>query len=1509
MCLFTHLAAGALVGGLLGNVPAAVAAGLASHAVLDALPHYDFPDWRIEIAGAALTLALLGLLGLGTAAAVAGGLAGVLPDLEILLWRLGRLPRSRFLFPSHSGLIRHGRATGPATLGWQAALAAGCFLTLMLVGPSAPSARAAQPAAGRQAAVRMGPPAVELLGSGPAQTRLRFRFPVLAAPPDWRAATPARIAWHQEPRRPEGADPRDPGLPPQAAALLAVPRTGAPAWRLESVRWWREPDRAVAPDSLVRVGLPRVLRDVPLLQVAVPVWTPGRGVPAEVVVVVDHAAAGRFADFLAAARRAPGAGGGAAGNPDAGPAPAGLLNRDLWRELAGGARAWRATAAAKRLPAAPADPFELTRHWARLEVTGTGVQAVDGYDLVLAGVPLAAVDLASLRLYKGGGRELDRDPAVPDSLQRDRNGLREVAILVEDQDGEWDEGDRILFYGVDGDTWLDRLEPDAPRLEHFEHLYDPRGIYWLTWEAPGTGSPLPGTARRIQTLAAPAGGGLLMSTQQTRLHLESSGVKASEYVRDGWAWDTRITGEKLVPFEIPALVSGRQSLLVVDIRAVPRGRNQSTHVNQAAAWLNDAGSALRATWSIGQQEDSLRVRLAGWIPDLRQGDNLLRLRNENLVYGTVQAYLALESIDLLYWSPLVKGEGPLPFAFWKEQVTSPGQSIDLQVSVPGAGVGVWDVGDPFAPVRLEGTYDAGPAATLTLGIAADASQSRHFVAFDPAAAADLGRPTLRVVQPRPLREDWRPVDYVVIHESRFGDAAAQLAGLRGARLPGIASPAADAVDEQDIYDSFSGGLKDPYALRNYLRWLWTTIRAGEPAGGHDLRYVCFLGDASRDNRNNLRRQPDGSIYDYLPTALRTTWPLLPYGAPYQTWWGRMAYATDDELVCFDTHPRYPWNLDLPDLACGRLPARTVTEANQMVQRLTAVGEAPLAGPWRNRIVLSADDFSQPSDDRVQIEHTRQAEAIARLAVPTTLDLEKLYLIDYEKPAAGIGKPAAQRRAVQLLDDGVTLFYYVGHGGDDVLADEQMLRSEDIPGLSNGLRRGLFAAFSCDVGVFDDPYRQSMSEAFVSQEAGGMVLSVAASQATLSGPNDDFSLAFFEELYPERRVVADRPVGLALQLAKADPTLAIAADNNQKYNLMGDPALRLPQPVTAAVDLAGSPDTLLAGLRQVVRATLGGEAAGATGYDLRVQESHHAESEPYLAWEYDWETQQPVQVTRYYDYTLPGANIFRGEGPVAGSELALPFKVPLQVNTGDEGRYRLVVSGPWGAWAAAVVVPVRTTEIGQGDDTRGPDISLFFDDDRYRVRAGDALRAAVADSSGISVLGTRPATSLLLEFDRSGVPADVTEAFSFAPGSFTSGELEFPLPADLRAGSHLVSLTASDALGNVGSDTLSFLVVPEGVVGIEGTTIFPNPTPGPCRLVCELSDPMSIEWSIHTVAGRRVRLLRRTFATPGPKVIEWDGRDHRGDEIANGVYLYVLRGRPAVAEAREIVQTGQIVIMR
>ena len=120
MCVFTHFAAGALAGALIPVPAAAPVIGLGSHIVLDVLPHRDFENYRLEIALWLAAAAVL-LAGGGMNLPIAlGGFAAVLPDLENLLWKLGRIRDGQKIFPGHRpGLLRHGREAGRSSLGLQ----------------------------------------------------------------------------------------------------------------------------------------------------------------------------------------------------------------------------------------------------------------------------------------------------------------------------------------------------------------------------------------------------------------------------------------------------------------------------------------------------------------------------------------------------------------------------------------------------------------------------------------------------------------------------------------------------------------------------------------------------------------------------------------------------------------------------------------------------------------------------------------------------------------------------------------------------------------------------------------------------------------------------------------------------------------------------------------------------------------------------------------------------------------------------------------------------------------------------------------------------------------------------------------------------------------------------------------------------------------------------------------------------------------------------------------------
>lgn len=115
MWVTTHLLTGAALAKYV-SPGAAPWAGMGSHVLLDAVPHWDYTRDSRRRYWAALdvatsTAAVLTLLGTGriNKAQAVGGVAAAFPDLDVLGAVLPLAPMPR-LFPSHRRGFPHGRA-------------------------------------------------------------------------------------------------------------------------------------------------------------------------------------------------------------------------------------------------------------------------------------------------------------------------------------------------------------------------------------------------------------------------------------------------------------------------------------------------------------------------------------------------------------------------------------------------------------------------------------------------------------------------------------------------------------------------------------------------------------------------------------------------------------------------------------------------------------------------------------------------------------------------------------------------------------------------------------------------------------------------------------------------------------------------------------------------------------------------------------------------------------------------------------------------------------------------------------------------------------------------------------------------------------------------------------------------------------------------------------------------------------------------------------------------------
>lgn len=326
-------------------------------------------------------------------------------------------------------------------------------------------------------------------------------------------------------------------------------------------------------------------------------------------------------------------------------------------------------------------------------------------------------------------------------------------------------------------------------------------------------------------------------------------------------------------------------------------------------------------------------------------------------------------------------------------------------------------------------------------------------------------------------------DFVIITHRPFIPAMERLAALH--RAEGLSVLVA-AVD--DVYDEFSYGAADPAALRSF-------IAALRP------RAVMLAGDATFDPRNYLGY---GEL-DLVPTKL--VWTTL------------LKTSSDGWFT----------NYSLP---IGRLPVRTVAEADAAVTKILAYANAPAGMPWSRRALIVTDyDPNQ----------TFQADiAPARAALPagvTAVDID-----------AANGVAAARAQLFSEWNSGAALLDFFGHGTVD-LWTSGMLGSGDVPQLANGSALPFVSAMTCLNGYFHDLYTYSLAEALLAAPNGGAIGVFTSSSLTFAAEQKDGNVALVRTLY------AGGTFGeAALAAWNASPS----SDFRASFQLFGDPMLRLPR---------------------------------------------------------------------------------------------------------------------------------------------------------------------------------------------------------------------------------------------------------------------------------------------------------------------------------------------------------------
>ena len=1107
--------------------------------------------------------------------------------------------------------------------------------------------------------------------------------------------------------------------------------------------------------------------------------------------------------------------------------------------------------------------FSLGGGWAKIPVAERGMYVVNGSDLIAAGINLDDILPSTLRLYSQGGMEESRAYSDLTGSWLPGNAMREVAIRVEaGADGTFDPGDRVIFYGIGTQDWADYYDATAPDSVFQEHSHAPlnTNYYYLAWGGTLPGSPLAMANADATPVAASD-----RTTYTHREYHERDLVADFDFRGDGWLWlDIDHAGSSL--YNLGAVkASDLVTTVPQQFYSIGLSSYDINNDNHHAVFFRQkspqnvliGGKVWNTLPGHGYYEDGVPIHITSNF--LAEGSNTILFQVPGDLNPADKMHFAWYSV---WYERRIAATGDAAM------FSTPDSSGAVTMRAPGfSGSGTmyaFDVTDMWNPAYLTGALVAVAGSERMVRVGVNLTGRRHHLWVG--TPAGFKHATVSRFTPVELRHENTGPNMLIITHREMRSAAEKLRSYRAGNLPGYTNPSVKVVSTDDVYDNFSGGMPDPMGIRNYIRYLYDNYV--DANGNHRLAYVLFLGDATEDFLNHASNQ-----LDFLPSNLYFTRQTL------------FAFSTDEWYAHLDDGDQIPGH-GVSDVAIGRLPAASTAEATFLVDKVIGYETGAPLDDWRHRTILLADD-EKSSFSCYESQWTAESEYIARYRAPDFLALQKIYLTEYPE-IAGV-KPTSRLAFINAWNAGALHINYIGHGSSVQMADEQVFLASDVSQLVNGERLPILSAFSCTIGDFANPAGKSLSEKLLLREGGGVIATVTAARETYPNPNERVCFSLFEHLFPTHLGTLPSPVGVALMQAKlfgqVDTNWQIFQEENTwKYNLMGDPAMRLAIPAQAVKWDTTVPDTMVAGLRHTLKGNVRANGAVDTGFNGPVAVTVR---EPALHRVYTLDCPGGFSV----EYYLPGGPIYQGTVDAKNGQFEVSFRIPRYAATGELGYAGAYAHNGTRDAATSddsllVVVPPTLADSTLLRPADGPPrVDLGFKSGLKVVKAGDTVRARVNDADGINILNTTNEGRQAILIDNLPVPIDVNEFFSYDHGGTdTSGVLLYPLP-DLHAGHHRLVYKVSDSFGFTTLDTLQFDVTDPANYYAEAPFNYPNPFKDSTRFLFRISNRASIKLEVYTVSGKFVRRLEDTREA-GEAWVEWDGRDGAGGDVANGSYLYV-----------------------
>ncbi len=1018
-------------------------------------------------------------------------------------------------------------------------------------------------------------------------------------------------------------------------------------------------------------------------------------------------------------------------------------------------------------------------------------------------------------------------------------GLTENPIeVVNGGDGSFDPGDYILFYGVGPVVW--KYNTSAGYFNHQNNYYDDYAYYFLT------SGPQPGLRIRQESVSGTPDAEVTSFTDYAFHELDERNLGGTGRTWYGEVYD--FTTSYTFDFDFPHVIETKKAYLKVVFAS------KAFSSNRFLIYTN------------GQLQKTLNMPITGTSGyDVGKGGStqfeFTPAANKISVKTVFQRSSSssvgyLDYIDVNVQRQLIFDGGQMEF----RNLFSSGNIARYHLQASDKVV-VWDVSQPLAPKKVN-TQPVSGGVTFNTDIA----PLKTFVAFD--GSDDYSPEFVGEVENQNLHAI-KNIDYLIIAYPDFLSQARRLANFhrqKDGMVVYVTTP-------QKIYNEFSSGTHDITGIRDFVKHIYDQSDAGK-----ELKYLLLFGDASYDYKNRL---PDNT--NFVP-CWESVYSLNTISS----------IASDDYFGYLD-YGEGASSSDRVDIGIGRFPVDTPEEAKVAVDKsISYASNSPQTmGPWRNRLTFVADDGDYN-------RHLNDAQTLTKFlnSYYPVYGLNKLYLDAFPQISTPSGQRAPELNEAinSSIDEGTLIFNYTGHGGEVGLGHERFLTIADINSWTNKDKLTVFITATCEFTRYDNPGLVSAGELVFLNPNGGAVSLFTTTRATYASANLALNMAIFRNNMFEKVNGAYPRFGDIIMHAKV-----LGGDNDKKFVLIGDPALKMDYPkdqakttyINTKAVIVGEPDTLKA----LSKVRIQGIVTDDNGQKINDYNG------TIFSTVYDKEsaistlgTDPDSRVTTFYMWN---SILFKGKAAINNGSFDFSFVVPKDIAYKfGKGRISYYFdNGQSDGHGYNENIVVGGFDDQAVPDTVGPVIRIYMNDSTFSpgdvTHTDPVLYALLSDQSGINTTGNGIGHNIVATLDDNLSQSYNLNAYYVADkGDFTKGTVSFQLTG-LSNGEHVVSLKAWDLYNNSSTAKLSFVVEPSSKLVIEHLVNMPNPVTDATDFVFDHNQAgkvLKVRIDIYQLDGRRVKSLKREL-TPGGFTsgrIHWNCTTDTGEKISRGIYIYQLQ---------------------